>query len=59
MAEFNGLASDLMTKNQSNGMKIVAIVEKYLGKGKKVAETTPDQAEFIFLIVSEIKDELM
>ena len=40
-------------------MKIVAIVEKYLGKGKKVAETTPDQAEFIFLIVSEIKDELM
>ena len=59
MTEFNTLASDLMTKNQSNGMKIIAIVEKYLGKGKKVAETNPDQAEFIFLIVSEIKDELM
>jgi len=30
-----------------------------LGKGKKVAEATLDQAEFISLIVDEIKSDLM
>ena len=39
--------------------KITAIVEKYLGKGKKVSDSTPDQAEFIHLIVSDIKADLM
>jgi hypothetical protein len=59
MAEFNELVGAVMTKNQSNGPKITAVVEKYLGKGKKVSETTPDQAEFIHLINTEIKDELI
>lgn len=59
MSEFNELVGTVMTKNQSNGPKITAIVEKYLGKGKKVSETTSDQAEFIHLINSEIKDELI
>ena len=59
MKEFQGLVGDLMSKNQANGMKITHIVEKYLGKGKKVSETTPDQAEFISLIVSEIKEDLL
>ena len=49
-----------MTKNQSvYGPKITHIVEKYLGKGKKVSETTPDQAEFISLIINEIKEDLL
>lgn len=59
MGEFNELVGTVMTKNQSNGPKITAIVEKYLGKGKKVSETTSDQAEFIHLINTEIKDELI
>lgn len=59
MSEFNELVGTVMTKNQSNGPKITAIVEKYLGKGKKVSETTSDQAEFIHLINTEIKDELI
>lgn len=59
IAEFNDLVGTVMTKNQSNGPKITSIVDKYLGKGKKVSETVPDQAEFIHLIVSEIKDELL
>ena len=58
MAEFKELVGSLMTKNQSNGPKITSIVEKYLGKGKKVNDATPDQAEFIHLIVSEIKEDL-
>ena len=28
-------------------------------EGKKVGDTTPDQAEFIFLINNEIKDDLL
>ena len=41
------------------GPKIKEIVDRYLGKGKKVSETTRDQAEFVDLIVSEIKSTLM
>ena len=48
-----------MSKGTTNGPKITAIVEKYLGKGKKVSDTTPEQAEFVSLIVSDIKADLM
>lgn len=56
--EFQTLVGDLMNKSTTYGPKITAIVEKYLGKGKKVGDTTPDQAEFIFLINTEIKEDL-
>lgn len=56
--EFQSLVGDLMNKSTSYGPKITTIVEKYLGKGKKVGDTTPDQAEFIFLINTEIKEDL-
>ena len=39
--------------------RIVQITEKYPGKGKKVSETTLDQANFIYLINTEIKEELI
>ena len=48
-----------MSRGTTNGPKITAIVEKYLGKGKKVSDTTPEQAEFVNLIVSDIKADLM
>ena len=35
------------------------IIEKYLGKGRKIADATPEQVEMINLIVTEIEDELM
>lgn len=56
MKEFQDLVSQLMTKNQSNSMKIVSITDKLLGKGKKVSDCTPDQAEFIYLINDELKE---
>lgn len=59
MAEFQDLVGALMSKGTTNGPKITAIVEKYLGKGKKVSDTTPEQAEFVSLIVSDIKTDLM
>ena len=60
MNEFQNLVGDLMNKNpQHYGPRITQIVDKYLGKGKKVADATIDQAELVNLIVEEIKDELM
>ena len=59
MAEFQDLVGTLMSKGTTNGPKITAIVEKYLGKGRKVSDTTADQAEFVHLIVSDIKSDLM
>lgn len=60
MAEFQAIVGDLMNKDPNFfGPRITQIIDKYLGKGKKIAETTRDQAEFIHLIVLEIKDELL
>lgn len=59
MAEFKDLAGVLMQRSQTNGIKITQIVDKYLGKGKKVGDATPDQAELIYLIVTEVKEDLM
>ena len=57
--EFNDLVSKIMTKNQSNAPKITAIVDKYLGKGKKVTEATPEQAELIHLINIELREDIL
>ena len=60
MKEFQDLAGKLMeTQAATNGPKITHIIEKYLGKNRKIIDTTPDQAEFIYLIVSEIKEDLL
>lgn len=60
MAEFQTIVGSLMEKNSAtNGPKVTQIIERYLGKGKKISETTRDQAEFIHLIVSEIKEDLL
>ena len=59
MAEFKDMVSVVMAKNQTNAVKLTAIVDKYLGKGKKVADATPDQAELIYLIINEIKSDLL
>ena len=60
VSEFEGLVGQLMTKDQSYyAPRITQIIDKYLGKGKKVSATTRDQAELIYLIVDEIKSDLI
>ena len=39
--------------------RISEIVAKYLGKGKKASDATPKQAEFIYLIVEDMKNTLL
>lgn len=60
IAEFNSVVGTLMSKDREYYIpRITQIIEKYLGKGKKIAETTRDQAELVYLIVTEIKDDLV
>ena len=59
VAEFQELVGQIMSKNQSNGVKITAITSKYLGKGKKVSEATPEQAELISLINMELREDIL
>lgn len=60
MQEFQTLVGRLMeTNTATNSAKITQIIERYLGKGKKIIDTTRDQAEFIHLIVADIKSEMM
>ena len=59
MAEFQEIVGELMQKDPNIGAKITEIIDKFLGKGKKVTEATREQAEIIYLIINEIKEELM
>lgn len=56
--KFQDLVGQLMTANQSNSPKITAIVEQYLGKGKKVSECNSEQCEQIDLIVRDLESLL-
>ena len=56
MTRFNDLVGNLMSENQSNAVKITAIVDKFLGKGKKVGDCTPEQSEQLDLIIHELED---
>lgn len=59
LTEFNDYVTPLMQKDpQYYGPRIVSIVEKYLGKGKKIADSTIDQVDLIYLVVSELKADL-
>lgn len=60
LLEFNELAKDLMNKDGAvYGPKITFIVDKYLGKGKKVSDSTIAQVELLDQIVAEIKETLI
>ena len=57
MAEFNEITSGYMQKDPTfYGPRIVEIVERHLGKGRKVGDCSRDQAEVIDLIVYDLKD---
>lgn len=55
MEEFQTLVGNMMSSNPSVASKITAIVDKHLGKGKKVGDCTPDQAPQIDLILFDLK----
>ena len=60
MRKFEEDVGVLMGKDQNYyAPRITQIVEKYLGKGKKMSNVTRDQVELVYLVVSEIEDELM
>lgn len=56
MNQFKIMVEKLMTANASNALKITSISDKYLGKGKKVGDCTPEQCEQLELILIELQD---
>ena len=58
MNEFKNIVEKLMGENSSNALKITAITDKYLGKGKKVGDCTAEQCEQLELILIDLKDLL-
>lgn len=54
--EFGGLVGAIMQSNPANAASITAIVDKYLGKGKKVGDCGPAQSEQLELILIELRD---
>ena len=57
MAEFNEITSGYMQKDPTfYGPRIVEIVERHLGKGRKVGDCSRDQAQVIDLIVYDLKE---
>ena len=60
MKEFEQIVGKLMSENQTYfAPRITQIIDRYLGKGKKVSDATRDQVELIYLIVEEIKNDLV
>ena len=60
MSKFETIVGNLMQENQAFYQpRITQIIEKYLGKGKKMSGVTRDQAELVYLVVSEIEDDLI
>jgi L-lactate utilization protein LutC len=60
MAEFQSIVGELMqTQAATVGPKITQVVERYFGKNKKISEATRDQAELVYLVVSDIKTEIL
>ena len=60
MKQFEERVGELMSKDQDYfAPRITQIVEKYLGKNKKMSGVTRDQAELVYLVVTEIEDELV
>lgn len=60
MNEFNDITNQLMEKDSEYYLpRIMSIIEKYFGKGKKISDATIDQAELIFLVVDDMKNDLL
>ena len=59
MTDFGELVKNIPPiKMEYYAPRITEITDKYLGKGKKVANATRDQSEQIFLIVEDLKELL-
>lgn len=58
MEEFQEIVGKLVQKSPSMANKITAIVDNYLGKGKKVSECTSENAQQLDLILYDLKELL-
>ena len=55
MKEVQATVGAIMSSRPEMEHKIVAVVDKHLGKGRKVSDCTPDQAALVDLILYDLK----
>ena len=55
MADVQDVVGHLMATRPEVEHKIVSIVDKHLGKGRKVSDCTPEQASLVDLILCDLK----
>ena len=55
MAEVQNTIGTLMSTRPDTEHKIVTIIDKHLGKGRKVSDCTPEQAALVDLILYDLK----
>jgi len=58
MKEATETIGEIMEHGEEYAPKISKIIEKHLGKGRKLADTDEDQTDVIVLIVDDLKDTL-
>ncbi len=56
MQETTNIIQTIMSNDENNASKITKVIEKHLGKGKKLAEADEDQSDMIVLILDDLKD---
>lgn len=57
ISDFDAITKELTQKGVT-APTIIDVVERHLGKGKKVSQCTPDQQSFVELIIDDFKDML-
>ncbi len=58
MQQANGVIQKIMELDEDNAKRITKIIEKHLGKDKKLNEAEEEQADIIGLIVDDLQDFL-
>lgn len=56
MDQVKEVIGNLMEKDEDNATKISKVIEKHLGKGRKLADATEEQQEMVTLILDDLKE---
>jgi transcription termination factor NusB len=54
--DFNAITKRLLAKDEKNKDKITRIIEKHIGKNRKVSELDADNQDIVELINDELKE---
>ena len=56
--EISEVINEILEKNDEDAVKITKIVDKHLGKGRRIADTEEEQIDMLVLILDDLKELL-